>query len=81
MMKESSLIHVALIPFSFAALSLIPTACVNSRREVNLNSRPKMIAIMITINTGVGIGIPGIKLPHALMMGLSTDGVAPPLIQ
>jgi hypothetical protein len=33
------------------------------------------------MRTGVGIGIPGINPPIALMIGLSTVGVAPPLIQ
>ena len=81
MIKLSSLINVVLIPFSFAALSLIPTACVISRRDVNRKTSAKMIAMMITISTGVGIGTPGMKPPHAEMMGLSTVGVAPPLIQ
>ena len=42
---------------------------------------PKTIPTRITIRIGVGTGIPGMKLPMALMMGLSTVGVAPPLIQ
>ena len=37
--------------------------------------------IRMTIRIGVGIGMPGIKLPIALMMELETVGVAPPLIQ
>ena len=81
MMNESSFMNVALIPFNLAALPFIPTDCVSSSSDVNLNRSLKTIAIATTIRTGVGTGIPGIKLPIADMMGLATVGVAPPFIQ
>ena len=80
-MKLISLISVGLIPFSLAAPPLIPTDCVNSSSDVKRNRSLNRIAITTTMNTGVGTGIPGIKPPIALMMELSTVGVAPPLIQ
>ena len=75
------MIPVALMPFSLAALPLMPTDCVNSSREVKWNTSRKMTAVVATMMTGVGIGMPGMKLPIAVMIGLPTVGVAPPLIQ
>ena len=80
-MNERSLIKVELIPLSRAALPLIPTDCVKSSKDVKWNTSLNMIATIITMITGVGIGIPGIKLPIALIIELETVGVAPPFIQ
>ena len=80
-MNDKSLMNVALIPFNLAALPLIPTDWVRSSSEVNLTTSLNTIAMVTTIRTGVGMGIPGIKLPIAEMMGLEIVGVAPPFIQ
>ena len=59
----------------------MPTVCIYSLRVVVRKMAAKRILIRITIRMGVGTGIPGIKLPIAVMIGLETVGVAPPLIQ
>ena len=81
MMNDNNFMKVELIPFSLAALPLMPTDCVSSSREVNLKSSLNTIAMAITMSTGVGTGIPGMKLPMADMIGELKVGVAPPLIQ
>ena len=59
----------------------MPTVWVYRLRVVKRKTRAKMIPIRMTMRIGVGMGMPGIKLPMAFRMGLSRVGVAPPLIQ
>ena len=69
------------MPFSRAAPSFTPTDSVYSRSVVKRKISARSIPTRITPKMGVGTGIPGMVMPMALMIGLSTWGVALPTIQ
>ena len=62
-MNARNFMPTALMPLRRADFSLMPTACVYRPRLVKRSTNDTTIANAITIKIGVGIGIPGMKLP------------------
>ena len=62
--KEINLINAGFRPFSLEELALIPTACVYNPRFVYFSANAVSSTQISIMNTGVGIGIPGINPPY-----------------